>query len=267
MASHKSAEKRARQTERRTAVNTARRSRVRGSIKKVEEAIKAGDKKAAAGRAARGAAGDPARRDQAHRDQERRRASRVAPRRAHQGDGLSALRSFRDCERRSNERRFLFCELAPKKFRALRTKNVWSPIGRTTYDSRLSDCASERALDVERRRMRSHSERKSNPRRCQSSRARNIMNSVRCSARESFANCRSSLSKSWLIATGRGALRREPRRRWGASSSPTRRTRERATAIRRSATIEQEQRPLNDAHPEFSSPLHRAVCPPSIVGS
>jgi small subunit ribosomal protein S20 len=48
MASHKSAEKRARQTKRRTAVNTARRSRVRGSIKKVEEAIKAGDKKAAA---------------------------------------------------------------------------------------------------------------------------------------------------------------------------------------------------------------------------
>jgi len=48
MANHKSAEKRARQTERRTAVNSARRSRVRSSIKKVEEAIKAGDKKAAA---------------------------------------------------------------------------------------------------------------------------------------------------------------------------------------------------------------------------
>lgn len=48
MASHKSAEKRARQTERRTAVNIQRRSRVRGSIKKVEEAIAAGDKKAAA---------------------------------------------------------------------------------------------------------------------------------------------------------------------------------------------------------------------------
>ena len=48
MANHKSAEKRARQTERRTAVNTVRRSRMRGSIKKVEEAIKAGDKKAAA---------------------------------------------------------------------------------------------------------------------------------------------------------------------------------------------------------------------------
>ena len=47
MANHKSAEKRARQTQRRTAVNGARRSRVRGSIKKVEEAIASGDKKAA----------------------------------------------------------------------------------------------------------------------------------------------------------------------------------------------------------------------------
>jgi small subunit ribosomal protein S20 len=47
MANHKSAEKRARQTERRTVENNARRSRVRGSIKKVEEAIKSGDKKAA----------------------------------------------------------------------------------------------------------------------------------------------------------------------------------------------------------------------------
>ena len=48
MANHKSAEKRARQTKRRTAANSARRSRVRGSIKKVEQAIKTGDKKAAA---------------------------------------------------------------------------------------------------------------------------------------------------------------------------------------------------------------------------
>ena len=47
MANHKSAEKRARQTVKRTAVNSGRRSRVRGSIKKVEEAIAAGDKKAA----------------------------------------------------------------------------------------------------------------------------------------------------------------------------------------------------------------------------
>ena len=48
MASHKSAEKRARQTVKRTAVNSVRSSRLRGSIKKVEEAIKSGDKKAAA---------------------------------------------------------------------------------------------------------------------------------------------------------------------------------------------------------------------------
>jgi small subunit ribosomal protein S20 len=47
MANHKSAEKRARQTERRTAANSARRSRVRTSIKKVEAAIASGDKKAA----------------------------------------------------------------------------------------------------------------------------------------------------------------------------------------------------------------------------
>jgi small subunit ribosomal protein S20 len=47
MANHKSAEKRARQTKRRTAVNVSRRSRVRGSIKKVEVAISAGDADAA----------------------------------------------------------------------------------------------------------------------------------------------------------------------------------------------------------------------------
>jgi small subunit ribosomal protein S20 len=47
MANHKSAEKRARQTVKRTAVNSARRSRVRTSIKKVEDAIAKGDKKAA----------------------------------------------------------------------------------------------------------------------------------------------------------------------------------------------------------------------------
>ena len=47
MANHKSAQKRARQTETRTAVNTARRSRVRGSVKKVAEAIAGGDKNAA----------------------------------------------------------------------------------------------------------------------------------------------------------------------------------------------------------------------------
>lgn len=47
MAQHKSAEKRIRQTERRTEVNRARRSRVRTFVKKVETAIAAGNKKEA----------------------------------------------------------------------------------------------------------------------------------------------------------------------------------------------------------------------------
>ncbi|MGE0713828.1 MAG: 30S ribosomal protein S20 [Alphaproteobacteria bacterium] len=47
MAQHKSAEKRARQTERRTATNGARMSRIRTFVKKVETAIEAGDKAAA----------------------------------------------------------------------------------------------------------------------------------------------------------------------------------------------------------------------------
>jgi len=44
MANHKSAEKRARQTVRRTEVNAARRSRVRSFVKTVEDAIKTGNK-------------------------------------------------------------------------------------------------------------------------------------------------------------------------------------------------------------------------------
>ena len=44
MANHKSAKKRIRQTERRTEVNRARRSRIRSFIKKVESAVEAGDK-------------------------------------------------------------------------------------------------------------------------------------------------------------------------------------------------------------------------------
>lgn len=47
MANHKSAEKRARQTKRRTAVNTARRSMVRNQMKKVELAIASGDQASA----------------------------------------------------------------------------------------------------------------------------------------------------------------------------------------------------------------------------
>jgi len=47
MPHHKSAEKRLRQSEKRTAVNRARMSRVRTYVKKVETAIDSGDKAAA----------------------------------------------------------------------------------------------------------------------------------------------------------------------------------------------------------------------------
>jgi len=47
MPHHKSAEKRLRQTEKRTAVNRARLSRVRTFVKQVETAIETGDKGAA----------------------------------------------------------------------------------------------------------------------------------------------------------------------------------------------------------------------------
>jgi small subunit ribosomal protein S20 len=47
MATHKSAEKRIRQTAKRTAINRARKSRVRTFVKNVEAAIAAGDREAA----------------------------------------------------------------------------------------------------------------------------------------------------------------------------------------------------------------------------
>ena len=48
MPSHASAEKRVRQTARRTAVNKNRKSQVRSAVRKVEEALAAGDAAAAA---------------------------------------------------------------------------------------------------------------------------------------------------------------------------------------------------------------------------
>jgi len=48
MANHKSAEKRNRRAQRRTAINGARVSRIRTQVKKVETAIAGGDKAAAA---------------------------------------------------------------------------------------------------------------------------------------------------------------------------------------------------------------------------
>lgn len=47
MPHHKSAEKRLRQTEKRTVINRSRMSRVRTFVKKVESAIESGDKTAA----------------------------------------------------------------------------------------------------------------------------------------------------------------------------------------------------------------------------
>jgi len=47
MAQHTSAEKRIRQTAKRTSVNRARKSRIKTSLKEVETAIAAGNKKAA----------------------------------------------------------------------------------------------------------------------------------------------------------------------------------------------------------------------------
>ena len=48
MANHKSSEKRIRQTERRTAVNRKRESRIKSAVKKVEAAIATGNKASAA---------------------------------------------------------------------------------------------------------------------------------------------------------------------------------------------------------------------------
>jgi len=59
MANTPQSKKRARQNERRNAVNTARRSRIRTFLRKVEEAIDTGDK----GRSKCGAAGSPTRVD------------------------------------------------------------------------------------------------------------------------------------------------------------------------------------------------------------
>jgi len=82
MANHKSAEKRARQTERRTAVNQSRKARIRTFVRKVEEAIAGGDK-AAAEAAMRVAESEMARgasKGVAHRNTVARKTSRLAKR-------------------------------------------------------------------------------------------------------------------------------------------------------------------------------------------
>jgi small subunit ribosomal protein S20 len=87
MANTKSAKKAARQTIRRTAVNKARRSRLRTAIRKVEEAISAGDR---SGAVAAMAQAEPiivraAQRNIVHRNAARRKVSRLTHRIAELG--------------------------------------------------------------------------------------------------------------------------------------------------------------------------------------
>jgi small subunit ribosomal protein S20 len=82
MAHHRSAAKRYRQTVRRTAVNTARRSRFRTFVRQVENAIAAGDKNAAlsALKAAQPEMQRGARKGIAHRRTVSRKLSRLSAR-------------------------------------------------------------------------------------------------------------------------------------------------------------------------------------------
>jgi len=82
MANTKSAKKAARQTIRRTVVNKARRSRMRSAIRKVEEAIAAGDRSQAlaAMADAEPAVIRAAQKNIVHRNAARRKVSRLAHR-------------------------------------------------------------------------------------------------------------------------------------------------------------------------------------------
>ncbi len=87
MANTKSAKKAARQSVRRTVVNKARRSRLRGVVRKVEEAIRAGDRPRAL---AAMAEAEPviiraAQKNVVHRNAARRKVSRLAHRIAELG--------------------------------------------------------------------------------------------------------------------------------------------------------------------------------------
>ena len=76
MANSPSSKKRALQAERRAEINKARRSRMRTFIRKVEEAIAAGDAGSGLGGAARRAAGDHAQRLEGRRCTRTPRAAR-----------------------------------------------------------------------------------------------------------------------------------------------------------------------------------------------
>ncbi len=98
MANTKSAKKAVRQTERRTDANKARRSRMRSSVRKVEEAIASGDKTAAQA-ALKEAEPIIARTGtEGHGPPQDRFAQSLPPRQAHRGHGrgLVETRSRRD---------------------------------------------------------------------------------------------------------------------------------------------------------------------------
>ena len=82
MATTKSARKATRVIERRTAVNKARRTRMRSAIRTVEEAIKGGDKTAAAGalKAAESVIMRAAQKGMAHKKTASRKVSRLSQR-------------------------------------------------------------------------------------------------------------------------------------------------------------------------------------------
>ena len=100
MANTKSAKKAARQTLRRTEVNKARRSRLRSSMRQVEEAIAAGNKEAAqaALKAAEPVIARTAQKGMVHRKTASRKVSRLAKRiganAAHRNRLPAAVRSF-----------------------------------------------------------------------------------------------------------------------------------------------------------------------------
>src|SRR5580658_6292347 len=80
MANTKSAKKAARQSTRRTAVNRTRRSRLRSAVRKVEEAITAGDKSRAVAAMAEAVIIRAAQKNVVHRNAAQRKVSRLAHR-------------------------------------------------------------------------------------------------------------------------------------------------------------------------------------------
>lgn len=92
MANTKSAKKAARQIARRTVINKARRSRMRTAVRKVEEAIAAGDRNAAnaAMAAAEPAVIRAAQKGIVHRNAASRKVSRLAHRIAKLGNDSAA---------------------------------------------------------------------------------------------------------------------------------------------------------------------------------